>query len=142
MVAVTIPRGENFPIGEISRRTGVNIETIRFYERIGILAPAPRTPAGRRVFGRAEARRLAFVRRARELGFSLDEIRTLLTLEMRANPCSQVNKITARHLDEVRAKIADLRRLEAILAATVARCSDNAEVSCPVLEMLEGGSDG
>ncbi len=68
------------PIGELSRRSGVNIETIRYYERINVLPAPPRTANGRRVYGPAETRTLAFIRRSRELGFTLDEIRTLLAL--------------------------------------------------------------
>jgi MerR family mercuric resistance operon transcriptional regulator len=142
MSSITISRGADFPIGDLARRTGTNIETIRYYERIGILAPVARSASGRRRYGRAEERRLSFVRRARRLGFSLDEIRNLLGLGAKANPCSRVNEIASRHLDDVRAKIADLRRLEAILAAAVARCGESAEVACPVLEMLEGDSEG
>lgn len=138
MSPVTISRARNFPIGELSRRTGVNIETIRYYERIGMLESVARTPAGRRAFSKADARRLSFVRRARELGFSLGEIRALLALEAQSDSCAEVRKIADRHLHEVRSKIADLRRLESILAETVARCADESSSACPVLDMLEG----
>src|SRR5690348_11152054 len=99
-----------FPIGELSRRTGVNIETIRYYERVGILAPPPRTVSGRRVYGPAETRALSFIRRARALGFTLDEVRTLLALaaEDSRNTCAEVRDIAAGHLAEIRTKIADL----------------------------------
>jgi MerR family transcriptional regulator, mercuric resistance operon regulatory protein len=74
MASDTTPRAAGLSIGELSRRTGVHIETIRYYERIEML---PRTASGRRVYGRAETRTLAFIRRSRELGFTLDEIRRL-----------------------------------------------------------------
>jgi DNA-binding transcriptional MerR regulator len=74
------PASEALPIGELSRRTGVHIETIRYYERIKMLPAPPRTASGRRVYGLTETQTLAFIRRSRELGFTLDEIRTLLAL--------------------------------------------------------------
>ena len=80
MGPITLSRAENLPIGELSKRSGVNIETIRYYERIKMLPAPPRTASGRRVYGPHEARILAFIRRSRELGFSLDEIRALLRL--------------------------------------------------------------
>ena len=80
MRAITASRAEDMPIGELSRLSGVNIETIRYYERIRMLPPPPRTASGRRVYGVTELRMLAFIRRSRELGFSLNEIRALLRL--------------------------------------------------------------
>jgi DNA-binding transcriptional MerR regulator len=80
MRTITSSRAENLPIGELSKRTGVNIETIRYYERVKMLAPPPRTASGRRVYDSTDLRILVFIRRARELGFSLDEIRALLRL--------------------------------------------------------------
>jgi MerR family mercuric resistance operon transcriptional regulator len=79
MAAGTGSRAETFSIGELSRLTGVNIETIRYYERVDMIPAPPRTEGGRRVYGPTERRLLGFVRRARELGFTLSEIRTLLT---------------------------------------------------------------
>src|SRR5260370_31970847 len=100
-----------FSIGELSRRTGVNIGTIRYYERIQILPAPPRTTSGRRVYGPAESRILTFVRRARELGFTLDEIRILLALsaENGRSTCGEVREAAAPHLADIRTKIADLR---------------------------------
>ena len=80
MLSITASRAKKMPIGELSRVTGVNIETIRYYERVKMLPAPPRTASGRRVYGSNEARLLAFIRRSRELGFSLDEIRALLRL--------------------------------------------------------------
>ena len=80
MGLITLSRVENLPIGELSKRSGVNIETIRYYERIKMLPAPQRTASGRRVYGTRELRMLAFVRRSRELGFSLNEIRALLRL--------------------------------------------------------------
>ena len=131
----------SFPIGELSRRTGVNIETIRYYERVRILPAAPRTASGRRVYGPAESRTLAFIRRARELGFTLDEIRTMLALsaEDGRGTCAEVRGVAARHLAEIRAKIADLSAMEQVLAKTVARCDAGELSGCPVIETLSAG---
>ena len=80
MGAITSPRAENMSIGELSKQSGVNIETIRYYERIKMLPAPPRTASGRRLYGPAERRTLAFIRRSRDLGFTLEEIRALLAL--------------------------------------------------------------
>jgi MerR family mercuric resistance operon transcriptional regulator len=80
MRTITASRAETLAIGALSKRSGVNIETIRYYERVKMLAPPPRTASGRRVYDRTGLRSLVFIRRARELGFSLDEIRALLQL--------------------------------------------------------------
>jgi len=125
-------------IGELSRRSGVNIETIRYYERVGLLPAPPRSGGGRRIYGPPESRALSFIRRARELGFTLDEIRTLLALsaEDRRRSCAAVRDVAARHLDDIRAKISDLRAMERVLAKTVARCDAGEAAGCPVIETL------
>jgi MerR family transcriptional regulator, mercuric resistance operon regulatory protein len=130
-------------IGELSRRTGVHVETIRYYERIGMLPAPPRTPAGRRIYDADHRRQLGFIRRSRELGFTLDEIRALLELGGSARaPCAEVREIAGRHLVGVRAKLADLARLEAILSDTVALCVRNDGPACPVLDFLEAEGGG
>ena len=129
---------EELTIGKLSGLTGVNVETIRYYERIEMLRPPPRTQGGRRVYGPAEIRVLAFIRRGRELGFSLEEIRALLALGAPGKAsCADVREIAAHHLDGIRAKIADLRKLERVLAKTIARCSGTKVPDCPVLDMLD-----
>jgi MerR family transcriptional regulator, mercuric resistance operon regulatory protein len=102
-------------IGELSRRAGVNIETIRYYERIKILPAPRRTTGGRRVYGPAETRSLSFIRRSRELGFSLNEIRALLALasDNGTNTCAEVRKLAAHHLADVHARIAESTRWRA-----------------------------
>ncbi len=131
----------SFSIGELSRRTGVNIETIRYYERIQILPAPPRSSNGRRVYGPMERWTLAFVRRARELGFTLGEIRTLLTLSAENSPatCAEVRGIAAAHLTDIRAKIADLRAMERVLAQAVELCDAGEIPGCPVIETLAAG---
>ena len=95
--------------------------------------------AGYRIYSAAHATRLRFILRARELGFSMEDIRGLMGLEDGAAPtCAEVKERTERHLAEVRAKIADLRRIEAVLAATALRCSGAEVPDCPVLDAISG----
>jgi len=111
-------------IGSLSQRTGTNVETIRYYERVGLLAAPARSLGGYRLYGTGQLKRLIFIRRARALGFSIDEVRTLLRLaDERKRPCSEVRVVAEAHLKDVHAKIADLRRMERVLKTTVARCA-------------------
>lgn len=138
MRAITDARAEGLTIGQLSALTGVNIETIRYYEKIGMLPAPPRTESGRRVYGPTETRILAFIRRSRELGFSLDEVRALLRLGgPEKASCREVRKVAAHHLDDIRAKITDLRKLERLLAKTVAQCTGTTAPICPVLDILD-----
>lgn len=99
--------------GELAKATGCNLETIRYYEKAGLLPDPPRTSAGYRIYSAAHAGRLRFILRSRELGFTLDDIRGLLGLEDGTAPsCAEVKDRTDRHLADIRAKIADLRRME------------------------------
>jgi len=140
MSAIRDVRTEGFTIGKLSDLTGVNIDTIRYYEKIGMLPAPPRTQSGRRIYGPAESRILAFIRRSRELGFSLDEVRALLRLRAPEKPsCREVREIAAHHLEDIRARLNNLRKLERLLARTVARCSGKAAPDCPVLDVLDVG---
>jgi MerR family mercuric resistance operon transcriptional regulator len=131
-------RSDGIPIGELSRLTGVNIETIRYYEKIKMLRPPPRTEGGRRVYGPTETRVLAFIRRGRELGFGLDDIRALLALGAPGKAsCADVREIAAHHLGDIRSKIDDLRKLERLLAKTINRCSGSRTPDCPVVDILD-----
>lgn len=121
-------------IGELSRRTGCNIETIRYYERIGVIAAPPRR-GSYRSYGPEDVARLGFVRRARELGFTLDEVRTLLGLAA-AGSCADVRDLAASHLKDVRARIADLRRMERVLADSVRACDAGGDPGCPLIAAL------
>jgi MerR family transcriptional regulator, mercuric resistance operon regulatory protein len=128
-------------IGEAARQSGVNIETIRFYERGGLLEAPPRTTGGHRVYDRPRIKRLAFVRRGRELGFTLDEIRGLLALaDERETSCAQVEVLARVHLDEIRGRMADLARMESVLAAMIGRCAGGTVPDCPILETLFDGA--
>ncbi|MEJ0075003.1 MAG: helix-turn-helix domain-containing protein [Alphaproteobacteria bacterium] len=131
-------RGEKFPIGTLARRSGATIETIRYYERIGLLSPPPRSSSGRRVYGHSDLRTLTFVRRARELGFRLEDIRTLLQLGGPGRAaCGDVRELASRHLADIRSKLHDLQNLERLLASTVSQCSGSAAPECPVLDILD-----
>ena len=124
---------------ELAERTGCNLETVRYYEKVGLLPEPPRTLGGYRSYDAMHERRLRFVLRARELGFSLDEIRELLRLvDERDQPCAEARTIAAAHLDEVRAKIADLKRMERVLKDVVAQCGDGTRPECPLIETLFG----
>ncbi len=126
-------------IGEISRRTGVNIETIRYYERIEVMPKPKRSEGGQRLYNELQLNRLTFIKRSRELGFSLKEVRTLLTLiDSGEMTCSEVHTLTVEHLREVRGKIADLRKLERALKALAAQCSLGDVSDCPIVETLFG----
>jgi MerR family mercuric resistance operon transcriptional regulator len=103
-------------IGALSKHTGTNIETIRYYERVALLPAPARSSGGYRLYGHDHLKRLNFIRRARTLGFSIGEVRTLLRLaDERKRPCAEVRVVAEAHLKDVRAKIADLRRMERVL---------------------------
>src|SRR5229473_349005 len=122
MRAITASRAENLPIGELSRLSGVNIETIRYYERVKMLPAPPRTTSGRRVYGAMDLRILVFIRRSRELGFSPDEIRALLRLGAPGMAsCSEVREIAAHHLEDIRSKLGDLHTFPPLRAETAPR---------------------
>jgi MerR family transcriptional regulator, mercuric resistance operon regulatory protein len=124
-------------IGDLSKRTGCNIETIRYYERIGLMPPATRSDGGHRLYGGAEAKRLRFIRRTRQLGFTLDEVRTLLRLvDGGRYTCAQVKRITIHHVDDVRRKIADLGKIERVLREMAAHCDGGTVPRCAVIDAL------
>lgn len=124
------------PIGELSRRTGCNIETIRYYERIGLM-PAPPRRGRYRSYGGGDVVRLGFVRRARELGFTLNEVRALLGLAAGGDTtCAEVRDLAAVHLKDVRARIADLKRMERVLADSVRACDAGQAPGCPLIDTL------
>ena len=123
-------------IGELSRRTGCNIETIRYYERIGLM-PVPPRKGRYRSYGGQDVGRLGFVRRARELGFTLGEVRTLLGLAGSGQAsCAEVRALAFSHLADVRARIADLTRMERVLAHAVQACEAGMDRGCPLIQAL------
>lgn len=122
---------------ELAKRSGCNIETIRYYEQIGMLPDPPRTASGYRLYDEKHLARLRFILRARELGFPIEEIRGLLGLvDGGSQSCAQVKARTQRHLADVRTRIADLERIARVLARTAEQCSGNEVPECPVLEAL------
>ena len=128
---------DGFTIGTLSERSGVNIETIRYYEKIGVMPSPARSAGGYRVYTEDHFRRLHFVRRGRELGFSLDELRALLRLVHRQTyTCLEVHTITTEHLADIRRKIADLRRLERVMSDITAKCSGGNIPDCPIIDAL------
>ncbi len=133
-------RATHFPIGALSTGTGVNIETIRYYEKIGLMPAPPRTEGRQRVYGPNHLQRLIFIRRSRELGFSLDEIRDLLGLGRGHNlTCGEVKTMTEHHIADIRRKVKDLKKLERVLTELAAKCRGNAVPDCPILDALSGG---
>lgn len=124
-------------IGAMSKATGCNIETIRYYERIGVLLKPPRTPGGLRSYDQIHLKRLNFVRRSRELGFSLNEVRQMLRLVDGGDvTCDQVHDMALEHLADVGAKIRDLMRMKQILKATAAKCKGGKTPECPIIDAL------
>ena len=131
-------------IGALSKDTGTNIETIRYYELVGLLPTPARSSGGYRLYDTNHLKRLNFIRRARALGFSLAEVRKLLTLsDQRRRPCAEVRVVAAAHLEDVKGKIADLRQMERVLKETVARCDAGSGSHCPMIDALyTGGESG
>lgn len=125
------------PIGQASRQSGVKVPTIRYYEEIGLLKPADRTQSNRRLYDVSDIQRLAFIRHARELGFELEAISTLLDLQDNpGQPCTSADAIARARLTEVRRRIASLKALEAELETMVAGCAHGKVESCRVIEVL------
>ncbi len=128
---------ETWTIGQLGKATGTKVETIRWYEKEGLIDSPQRTAGNYRVYDRDAMMRLSFIRRARALGFSLDEIRTLLDLAGEpAGDCGSVNELAAEHLADVDRKIADLKSLRRELAGLVSACTRGAVADCRILEAL------
>ena len=123
------------PIGEAARQSGVAIETIRYYEREGIVPPPGRSASGRRLYSVAEIDRLRFVRRCRDLGFPIVEVRELLALAEGQDNCAQAGRIARAHVESVRRRIEELRQLETALADLAATC-EAGRSDCVLLRQL------
>lgn len=124
-------------IGELARATGVKVETIRYYEKIGLLEAPERTAGNYRAYCDAHLNRLSFIRRSRDLGFSLDQVRDLLTLaDQRDQPCDSVDAIAIAHLAEVDRKISDLRALRRELDSLLKQCRCGTVAQCKIIEAL------
>ena len=126
-----------FTIGVLSKGTGCRIETIRYYERIELMPKPPRSPGGHRLYEEDHLRRLTFIRRSRELGFTLEEVRGLLRLvDGGSYTCAEVKALTLDHAAEVRRKVADLRKLERVLKEMAAECDGGEVPECPIIDTL------
>ncbi|MDC7823627.1 MerR family DNA-binding protein [Pseudomonas sp. BLCC-B13] len=124
-------------IGVLARDSGVNLETIRFYERSGLLPAPQRSPSGYRHYQKQDVRRLRFIRRGRELGFSLEEIRSLLDLAAHPeSPCASADQMVREHLDAIETRIRDLQNMRAELSKLAGCHSGHAE-HCRLLEALD-----
>lgn len=124
-------------IGELAAATGCHFETIRYYEKVGLLPKPQRTASGYRAYRPGDIARVRFITRGRALGFSLDEIQSLFRLsESPGLTCVDVDALARRHLVEVREKLAQLQRMEAELVATIERCRGGQRATCAVLESL------
>ncbi len=129
---------EHLSIGELAKKSGVKVVTIRYYEQIGLLAAPERTEGNYRTYNREHASRLSFIRRCRDLGFPLDQVRDLLRLSSEDAPsCEEVCGLASRHLQSIEDKIADLERLAAELRRMSASCSGSLPMSdCRIIEAL------
>ncbi len=126
-----------FQRSELAHRTGCNAETVRYYEKIGLMPDPPRSASGYRCYDHSHVQRLAFILRARKLGFALEVIGSLLELiDSGSQTCAEVAERTERHLEDVRSRIKDLRRIEKVLAATLAECPKKKVPECPMLDAL------
>jgi DNA-binding transcriptional MerR regulator len=126
-----------FSIGDLANRTGTKVETIRYYEKTGLLPAPARTGGNHRAYTRMHADRLAFIRHSRELGFSLESVRTLLALSDDTDrPCADVDAIARQHLDAVRDRITRLQALEAELSRMIEQCGCGKVGDCRVIEVL------
>ncbi len=127
----------NIAIGEMSARTSVKVPTIRYYEQIGLLAAPPRSEGGQRRFGKKDIDRLNFIRHARELGFEVDDIRDLLTMNERPQAsCHQADSIAQAHLLEVDRRIASLQALRGELSRMIDECGHGNVCDCRIIEAL------
>lgn len=126
--------------GELAKRAGVNVETLRFYERKGLLPEPPRRQSGVREYPEESVTRIRFIKRAQELGFSLDEIQELLALRVRPDtPCAEIKSRAEKKIADVKQKIADLRVIERALNKLTTSCTGQGPLShCPILENLDG----
>ena len=124
-------------IGELSRQTGVGIETIRYFEKIGMMPVPGRSEGGNRRYNNDHLQRLFFINRCRQIGFSQTEIKALLSMvDDKGVSCAEVHSITTEHIADIRKKIRDLRKLEKVLTKMANECSRGDIPDCPIIETL------
>ncbi|WP_339739420.1 helix-turn-helix domain-containing protein [uncultured Maricaulis sp.] len=129
----------NITRGKLAKLTGCHLETVRYYESIGLMPEPVRAENGFRIYSDKDVRRLKFLMRARELGFAMAEVQGLLSMvDNNSYSCGQVHDMTLSHLESVRTKIADLNRLEGVLSDMAAQCGGGVVPNCPVIDALDG----
>ncbi|MBV1692396.1 helix-turn-helix domain-containing protein [Novosphingobium sp. G106] len=129
-------------IGELAKATATKVETVRYYEQTGLLPAPARTQGNYRSYGSEHLARLSFIRRARDLGFAIEQVRALLDLsDDQARDCATVDQITSEHLREVDRKIADLTALRRELSAVIASCGGGTVAECRIIEALAPDPD-
>ena len=128
-----------FTIGELARRTGVGIEAIRFYEKIGLTARPARTSNGRRAYGPEDVEALRFIKQARRFGFSLKDVSALLALRNKRD-FVLARTIAEDHLKEIQQQLRDLRAREKVLIDAISRCPGEGGANCTVLEIFEAAA--
>jgi Cu(I)-responsive transcriptional regulator len=128
---------DTLSIGALAKATGTKVETVRWYERVGLLPHPARTAGNYRSYGSAHLGRLSFIRRARDLGFTLDQVRELLLLaSQKDRSCEEVDGIARAHLEDVERKIADLEALRSELAGLIDQCHHGTVAECRIIETL------
>ena len=129
--------GRGVKRGELAKRTGCHLETIRYYENAGLMPEPARTDAGHRIYDRDEERRLKFILRARELGFTIEELRQMLSLaDGEGGSCRNIHAMTKSHIAGIRQKISDLQKLDATLSEISKRCARGDAPECPIIDAL------
>ena len=127
----------NLSRGTLAKQSGVNIETIRYYENIELMPDPMRSEGGHRLYNETHLQRLSFIRRCRELGFTLKEIRGLLKLVDGGDyTCAEVRDLTIEHLDDVKQKINDLKKMQSTLKTMVSQCDGELVPKCPIIDSL------
>lgn len=123
-------------IGKLSKETGVKIETVRYYEKIALMPDPLRKESGHRLYGIEQVKQLQFIKRARELGFSLADIRELIGADNDPPKCNDVYTLTQNHITKIRENITDLKKLETRLSTIAKNCERNNEPNCPIIDVL------
>jgi Hg(II)-responsive transcriptional regulator len=138
---MNITTEKQFTIGRLAKQADVGIDTVRFYERRGLLPQPQRTQSGYRLYSESSINRVRFIRRAKQLGFALDEIELLLKLQDQGGRKAEVKAITTHKLAEIETKIADLSRMRTVLQELATECSGRGNVaSCPIIEAISDDS--
>jgi Zn(II)-responsive transcriptional regulator len=131
---------ETLSIGELAGRAGVAIDTIRYYERNGLLHPAARLPSGYRRYGEGELKRLLFIRRAKALGFTLPEVKELLALSSKRS-VANIKRAAEAKLEDIDRRLAELQQIRAGLETLIDACPGHGRAeACPILNALSGGN--